>query len=141
MSASPEVYSIDANVILRYLRKDHQTLFPKAYEIMKGVETGKIIVTCDPVNLGEVVWVLKSAYKLSNEQIVDGLEPILQANGFRMPNKERYLFALRLFATRIRHFGDACACAAALQDCDGRLYSFDAELSNVEGIARSDQLG
>lgn len=141
MSADPKVYSIDANVILRYLRQDHETLYPRAYEIMKGIYTGEIVVICDPVNLGEVVWVLRSVYNLSNEQIAKGLEPILQANGFRMQNKDRYLLALRLFATRIRHFGDACACAAALQDCDGRLYSFDAELSKVRGIMRSDHLG
>ena len=141
MSVGPEVYSIDANVILRYLREDHQTLYPRAYEIMKGIYTGETVVICDPVNLGEVVWVLRSVYKLSNEQIVDGLEPVLRAEGFLVPNKERYLLALRLFSTSIKHFGDACACAAALQDCDGRLYSFDAELSNVQGIARSDHLG
>ena len=141
MSAGPKVYSIDANVILRYLREDHQTLYPKAYEIMKGVQTGKTTVICDPVNLGEVVWVLKSVYKLSNEKIVDGLEPIVRAEGFLVSNKERYLLALQLFSSRVRHFGDACACAAALQDCDGKLYSFDGELSSVEGITRLDQLG
>ena len=136
MRPSPEVYSIDANVILRYLREDHQTLSPKAHAIMEGIHIGKTIVTCDPVNLGEVVWVLRTAYKLSNKEIAEGLEPILLASGFLMPGKERYLLALRLFSQGIKHFGDACACAAALQDCDGRLYSFDAELSKVRGIRR-----
>jgi len=48
----------------------------------------------------------------------------------------RYLRALRLFAHTVKHFGDALACAAVLEDCEGRLYSFDRKLSAVEGIER-----
>jgi hypothetical protein len=36
----------------------------------------------------------------------------------------------------VRDFGDACACAAALQRCEGRLVSFDRKLSGVDGISR-----
>lgn len=140
MRSSAEVYSIDANVILRYLRKDHPDLSPRAFAILTAVEDGEIEVTCDPVNLGEVVWVLRSRYDLPNEEIAEGLEPILAMEGFLMPNKDRYLLALRLFATEIRHFGDACACAAAIQDCNGRLYSFDKKLSSVPGVARSERV-
>jgi predicted nucleic-acid-binding protein len=133
-----EGYSIDANVILRYVLADDPKLFAKARQIVQGIAFGETVVTCDPVNLGEVIWVLRSVYKHSNEEIVEGLEPIVGMEGFLMPNKQRYLLALRLFATNIRHFGDACACATALQDCEGRLYSFGAELSKVPGVTRSE---
>ena len=139
MRTETEVYSIDANVILRYVLEDDPRLFAKARDILGRVEAGHTVVTCDPVNLAEVIWVLKSFYRLTNEQICEGLEPILNPDGFLMPDKERYLFALRLFAGGVRSFGDACACAAALRDCDGRLYSFDSKLSNVQGIARSER--
>jgi len=140
MRQGTELYSVDANVIVRFLRKDHPKLSPKAWEIMRGVETGRTTVTCDPVNLGEVVWVLKSVYKLSNDEIVELLQPILGADGFLVPNKERYLLALQLLSHGVKHFGDACACAAALEDCEGRLYSFDAGLSNVPGMTRSESV-
>lgn len=140
MRSNADAYSIDANVILRYLRKDHPELSPRAFEILSAVEDGEATVICDPVNLGEVIWVLRSRYGLSNEEIVEGLEPIFEMDGFVMPNKERYHLALRFFATEIRHFGDACACAAAIQDCDGRLYSFDKKLSRVPGITRSERV-
>ena len=115
---------------------DVPRLFAKASEIIKGIESGQTTAICDPVNLAEVIWVLSSFYKLSSEQICEGLEPVLNLEGFLVPDKERYLLALRLFAGGMKSFGDACACAAALQDCGGRLYSFDAELSNVRGISR-----
>jgi len=135
-----EIYSIDANVILRYVLEDDPRLFAKAREILLGVQSGHTVVICDPVNLAEVVWVLESFYKLTNEQICEGLLPIINPEGFILPDKEHYLLALRLFAGGVKSFGDACACAAALRDCDGRLYSFDAKLSNVPGIARSESV-
>ena len=140
MSQSDEVYSIDANIILRYVVGDDPKFFSKAYDILQGVAAGKTTVICDPVNLAEVVWVLRSFYKLSNEQICEGLEPVLNMEGFLIPDKERYLMALRLFAGGMKSFGDACACASALQDCDGRIFSFDEKLSNIPGITRSESL-
>jgi predicted nucleic-acid-binding protein len=140
MKRNVDVYSIDANVIVRFLMGDDPKLSPKASGILKGVETGKTVVTCDPVNLAEVVWVLNSFYGLSNKQIADGLEPIIGAPGFLMPDKDRYITALKLFSEATPHFGDACACAAALQECEGRLYSFDIKLSKVKGIERRESL-
>jgi predicted nucleic-acid-binding protein len=131
-----DICSIDANVIVRFLVGDDLKLSGKASDILRRVESGKTVVTCDPVNLAEVVWVLGSFYGLSNKQISEGLEPLLGAEGFLIPNKNRYIEALRLFSETIPHFGDACACAAALQDCEGRIYSFDAKLSKVKGIDR-----
>ncbi|MDO8586022.1 MAG: PIN domain-containing protein [Armatimonadota bacterium] len=136
MSRDVEVYSIDANVMLRFLVGDDPKLYRKAFDIITGIESGRNIAICDPVNLAEVVWVMKSFYKLSNERIHELLEPILNVEGFLLPNKERYLLALRLFAEGMRSFGDACACAAAIQDCGGRLYSFDEKLSNAQGVTR-----
>jgi len=140
MRLDADAHSIDANVILRYVLADDAVLFAKARAILEAVGEGQMTVICDPVNLAEVVWVLSSFYKLTNEQICEGLEPILSQKGFHIPDKERYLLAFRLFAEGIRSFGDACACASALQDCDGRLYSFDAKLSRIPGITRSESL-
>jgi len=136
MTRKSEAVSIDANIILRYLLGDHKDLSVKAANILEGVEACESAVMCDPVNLAEVVWVLSSYYKLPNKEIYRGLEPILKMDGFLIPNKDRYLLALKLFAESVRHFGDACACAGALQECSGKLYSFDAQLSEVSGIKR-----
>ncbi len=140
MRPDTEVYSIDANVILRYVMQDDPVQFAKAYEILKGVQSGRTVVVCDPVNLAEVVWVLTSFYKLPRERILEGLSAIINPDGFLVPDKERYLLALQLYTDGVKSFGDACACAAAIQDCDGRLYSFDKKLSRVPGITRSERV-
>jgi len=88
------------------------------------------------VTLAEVVWVLGRIYGLSRQQIQEGLAPIVATSAFLMPDKARYIRALELYSTSIPHFGDACACAAALETCEGKLFSFDKELSGVDGITR-----
>jgi len=140
MNEQRTIISIDANVILRYLLDDCVKYSAKASEIFADVESGGALVKCDPVNFAEVIWVLSSVYKLSNEEIRFGLEPIIQLDGFLMQNKAHYLHALNLFANTAEDFGDACACAAALEECEGRLYSFDAELSKIEGLDRRESV-
>ncbi|MDI9584256.1 MAG: PIN domain-containing protein [Acidobacteriota bacterium] len=132
----PVEYAIDANVILRFVLADHPGLFAKARDIFAAAEAGEVTLHCDPVNLGEVVWVLSSHYKVSCADIESTLTPLLSAAGFMVPDKQRYVRALALFGAGILRFGDACACAAAEKCCEGRLVSFDRALSKAEGIER-----
>ncbi|MGD9498000.1 MAG: PIN domain-containing protein [Armatimonadota bacterium] len=127
-------------MIVRYLVGDDEALAAKSTAILQAVERGETVVVCDPVQLAEVVWVLSSYYELSNAEISAALLAIVQADGFLMGDKARYVRALRLFGGPVPHFGDACACAVAVEECDGRLYSFDRKLCSVEGISRAEHL-
>jgi predicted nucleic acid-binding protein len=131
---------VDANVLLRYLVGDQERQAAPARALLQAVEREEAVLLCDPVTLAEVVWVLSSFYELTNAAISEALLPVVQAPGFLLSDKPRYLRALQLYATTVRHFGDACACAAALEDCGGRLYSFDRKLSRVPGVERVEAL-
>lgn len=136
MSSDTPRIALDANVILRYLLKDHPELSEKARAIWQSVEEGNALAVCDPVIVAEVVFVMRSVYDLPNAAISQALIGLLQPDEVILVEKPRYLRALRLFGESVGHFGDACACAAALEDCDGRLYSFDRKLSSAPGIER-----
>lgn len=140
MSSSPPCWTIDANIILRYLLGDNEELAAQARAIWRAVAAGKLVAVCDPVTLAEVVFVMSSLYELPNHEISEALIPLVQMDGVVVLGKERYVRALRLFGESVRHFGDACACAAALTDCEGRLYSFDRKLSSVPGVERAEAL-
>lgn len=133
-----DLFAIDANVILRHVLADNEELSPKAKAIFAAVEEGRCSVLCESVTLAEVIWVLGSVYKLAPARISTELSQMVALPGFRMPNKQRYINALQLYATTVPHFGDACACAAAMEECGGRLLSFDQKLSKVEGIERAE---
>lgn len=132
------VFAIDANVILRYLVPDNDELFAKAESIIDRVAEGTLTVSCDPVILAEVIFVLTRHYGRSREEAFAALDPIIRSDYVLMPNKSRYIRALQIYAGTQAHFGDACACAAALEDCDGRLISFDRKLSSIEGVSRTE---
>lgn len=140
MRTSGEKAVIDANVILRYLIRDNEALYVKAAGIIKAMAEGRLALLCDPVILSQVVWASATFYKIPRSQISEGLEQLLNADGFVVPNKGRYVTALRLFAGPVPHFGDACACAAAIEECDGRLLSFDRKLSGIAGISRRESI-
>ena len=140
MSELPPPSAIDANVILRYLLGDDEEFAEKSAGILQAVERGEAAVVCDSVALAEVVWVLSSYYGLPSREISEGLSPLLKADRFLVACKGRYIRALELFAESVKHFGDACACAAALEECEGRLYSFDRKLSSVPGIHRTEEV-
>lgn len=138
MPGDAKTYELDANIILRFVLRDHEMLTQKAFTIMEAASEGRISLYCDPVIVAEVVWVLGSRYRVPPVEIPRLLEPILRPANTVLPNKQRYLRALKIYAETNAHFGDACACAAAIEDCEGRLFSFDRSLSKIEGIHRSE---
>jgi predicted nucleic acid-binding protein len=139
MSSQPPKWTVDANIILRYILRDDEELAAKARGIWQAVAEARIVAVWDPVTLAEVVFVLSSVYGLPNDEISAALIPLLQTEGVVIANPGRYLHALRLFGSTVKHFGDACACAAALEQCDGRMYSFDRKLSSLTGITRAEE--
>lgn len=136
MTEPAPLYAIDSNVILRYIAKDDPKLLQAARAVLWPLDTGEGRVLCDPVILSEVVFVLEKVYGFSQADISKGLLDLLRLSGFVMPDKKRYIHALELFADSVPHFGDACLCAAALEQTEGRLYSFDQKVSHVEGVTR-----
>jgi predicted nucleic acid-binding protein len=133
-------WTIDANVILRYVLADHAQLTARARTLWHALDEGRIRLACDPVTLAEVVWVLSSAHQYPRERISAALIKVFSLEGVEMLGKERYLHALELFAGPVPHFGDACACALALEETEGRLFSFDRKLSSVPGITRAEKV-
>ena len=139
MKIDDKTYSLDTNIIIRFLTRDDEALCLKAEDIMRGINEGSITAVCDPVILAEAVWVLSSFYRQSKADISKALAAIVKLDSVLVPNKSRYILALDIFGNTNAHFGDACACAAALECCEGRLFSFDRKLSKIDGISRSER--
>lgn len=140
MSNPPARWTVDANVILRYLLADNKQLTAQALAFFQAIDNGELTAHCDPVTLAEVVFVLSSRYDMPNSEISEGLTALFTREGIQMTDKPRYLHALELFAGPVKHFGDACACAAALEQTQGQFFSFDRKLSSVPGITREQTL-
>ncbi len=139
MKVLTRFHTIDANIILRYLIRDKEAYWRKAHAVLRAVHDGTIAVVCDPITLGEIVFTLGSLYKLERQQVCDLLAPLLKAEGFHIADKDIYIRALELHGGSVPHFGDACACARAMESSGGRLLSFDKKLSKVPGVTRMEE--
>ncbi len=76
-----EIFLLDANVVLRFLRRDEPTMAAAADALFARAERGKVRLRLDSLILAEIVFVLQSVYKLGREAIADALLDLINSGG------------------------------------------------------------
>lgn len=103
---------VDANVLLRFLTGEPKELAGKAASLMARAENGEVTLVVSPLVVAEVVWVLKSFYRHSLEDIAGVLVPLMSADGVEVEDRETLTQAIELARDKNVDFVDA---ALALQ--------------------------
>lgn len=103
---------VDANVLLRFLTGEPKDLAGKAASLMARAESGDVTLVVSPLVVAEVVWVLKSFYRHSLEDIAGVLVPLMSADGVEVEDRETLIQAIELARDKNVDFVDA---ALALQ--------------------------
>ncbi len=131
---------LDANVILRYLTKDHPDHSRRAYAFLQRVEAGEIEVTITEAVLAEVVHVLSSKvlYNFPRTEIQERLVAVLTLKGMRLRAKGTYLRALEVYVTTNLDFVDALLVAQVEQTKDAVLVSFDRDYRKIPSVTREE---
>jgi predicted nucleic-acid-binding protein len=86
-----KMISIDTNVIARFLTRDDEQQYQKAYRIFKDAE--EIFITTKVIL--ETEWVLRFSYRFSAEQINQALLGIVNLKNVRVDNKAQIISALQ----------------------------------------------
>jgi len=121
---------VDANVILRYLLRDDETLFQKASEFLDKVRIGKEKTVILESVLAECVYVLLKIYGVDRSTVGDKLGGLLLYKGVANTDKKDLIDSLNLFAQTRLSFVDCLLCAKAKNNAMP-LVTFDAELTNI----------
>ncbi len=131
---------LDANVILRYVTRDHPDHSGRAYAFLQRVEAGEIDATITEAVLAEVVHVLSSKvlYNVPRAVIQDQLVAILTLKGMRLRAKGRYVRALEIYATTNLDFVDALLVALVEQTKDAVVVSFDRDYNKMPSVTREE---
>ena len=98
---------VDANVILRFLTKDPPDMSDQAARLVEAVQEGKYRLFVPVLVLAETVWVLKSFYGHSRQEIRDVLSALITASEVDVEEAQTVLQALQLSASRNVDFVDA----------------------------------
>ena len=126
---------LDTNLLLRYLAQDDPTQSVRATEIIEQrlteQEPGFVSLVC----ILEVVWVLRSLYKRSRQQIANDIEMLLAADTLDIQNEQEVYTAVVSLRNGIGTFEDALigslgvwrGCSATMtfdEDAAKRLHEF-----------------
>lgn len=125
---------VDTNVLVRFIVGTPPDLFKKSVALMKAVEEGDVTLRVDEIIAAEVVWVLKSVYKFSPQEIAAACLEILSQDGIQVPGV--VISALALFSSQGVSFGDALLAARMQQAGVTFVFSFDKHFDRIPGIQR-----
>ena len=126
---------LDTNVLLRYLAQDDPAQSPRATEIIEGRLTEQEPGFVTLVSILEVVWVLRSLFRRSRQEIANDVEMLLAADTLEIQNEQEVYTAVVALRNGSGTFEDALigslgvwrGCSATLtfdEDAARRLHGF-----------------
>ena len=126
---------LDTNVLLRYLAQDDPAQSPRATEIIEGRLTEQEPGFVTLVSILEVVWVLRSLFRRSRQEIANDVEMLLAADTLEIQNEQEVYTAVVALRHGSGPFEDALigslgvwrGCSATLtfdEDAAKRLHGF-----------------
>lgn len=121
---------IDANVILRYLLKDDETLFKRASSLLEKVKVGEEAVIIPESVLAESVYVLQKVYKIEREVIAEKLRELFAYKGIANSDKKDLIDSILLFGQTRLSIVDCIVCSKSINQGHS-LTTFDDELKKV----------
>jgi predicted nucleic-acid-binding protein len=98
---------LDTNVLLRYIAQDDPKQSPRAIEIIERRLTEQEPGFVSLVTILEVVWVLKSLFKRSRQEIANDIEMLLAADTLEVQNEQEVYLAVVALRNGIGTFEDA----------------------------------
>lgn len=128
---------LDANLILRFLRKDHPQFFEAAYKLFARAEKGELELFIHPLTLAEVVWTLQGCYGYSKQEIAEVLGSLIRSDGLFVVEKVIAEKALQDFVEKNVDYIDSYLAAYALVNGPETVYTLDKKhFSRLEGDIR-----
>lgn len=115
---------VDANVLLRFLTGEPESLAQRAARLIRRAEAGEVLLVLSPLVAAEMVWVLKSFYRRSAGEIAEVLIPLFSADGLEVKDREILVGALELARDKNVDFVDAILALESVRDQE-TVCSFD----------------
>lgn len=124
---------LDTNILVRYLTQDEKQWQRAEQYINEALAAGE---TCfvSSIVLCELIWVLRSAYRIPREELITTLEKILRTNHFDFENKAAAWRAFQQFQKGKADFSDYLIGTTNQQIGCTETVTFDTKLQDVEGF-------
>jgi predicted nucleic-acid-binding protein len=125
---------LDTNILVRHIMQDDPLQSPKATRIIERYLTEEGPGFISLATMLETVWVLENIYGLSEQELAQAIETILQIKTFVVQNEKEVHTAMLALKTRQGSFDDALiGSLGTWAGCDWTL-TFDKKASRLQGF-------
>lgn len=125
---------LDTNVLVRYLVQDDLEQWRLADDYIKRAKVENETCFINNIVLCELVWVLKTSYKLSRDEIIGILETILRTDAFDFEDREAAKKSIQQMKLGKADFSDYLINQINQQAGCAETVTFDAKLQKLAGI-------
>ena len=123
---------LDTNVLIRFLTADKNAKYRNLYSFFEALERGDMRVELKLIVLFQVIFVLKSFYKVPKAEIVGGLIELIKYKGITIKEKKIVLRMLELWRGRNVEIVDCYLVACLEKDTQNILYSYDRDFDKFK---------
>jgi predicted nucleic acid-binding protein len=126
---------LDANVLIRFLRRDHEEHSLRAAKLIASANQGQVALEVSAVAVAEVFYTLKSVYAVARGRAAELLLLTFDSPAFVLPERRQVLGALSRVASRNVDFTDAYLAQGAAER-NVAVASFDRDLDKFADMKR-----
>lgn len=130
-------YFVDTNLFIRYLTNDDPQKADRVERLLNDASAGKLRLVTAEIVVAEVVWVLESAYGLSNTAIAPLVRGILATPGLEVMGADLVAQAIEYYESKNIDFLDGYIAAVMEKRGITDIYSFDKKhIARIDRISR-----
>ena len=119
---------LDTNVIVRFLVSDKSPKYKNLFSFFESLEYGKMHVELKLIVLFQVLFVLKSFYKVPKDQVANGITDLLKYKGIVIKNKPMIRRMMEMWCNKKLDIVYCYLIAILENDSQNLLYSYDRDL-------------
>ena len=123
---------LDTNVLIRFLTGDKNKKYRNLFSFFESLESGAMRVELKLIVLFQVIYVLKSFYKVPKNEIASGLTELLRYKGITIKEKKIVRRALELWRKKNVEIVDCYLLACLEKDAQSIIYSYDRDFDKFK---------
>ncbi len=127
---------IDTNIFIRFLVNDIPQKADACEKIFKNAVARKETLFTTEMVIAEIIWVLESYYELSQQEVQEKVEKILNTPNLICPHKDLILNALTIYGEKNIDYIDAYNALILKDKGIKELYSYDKHYDRMDWLTR-----
>lgn len=131
-------YFLDTNIFLRTIVVEDDKQYQECLRLLTIIKEGQIKAVTSNEVIAEMVWVLKSYYKLTRSQIVEAVRTVVNLKGLKLVLTNNIERAIEIYEQSTVKFIDAMiASIKQIQEKKWVVVSYDKDFDKI-GVLRKE---